>query len=322
MRRSIASSLVGVPLVYLFIVVGPALALGLYPEQVDALCSLLRDNDEDGGEGGGTFRAALAVFAVHQFFWHGFGAIQGWFDSKLVGGNKKQKGGAAAAPGNHRQGRKTNDDSSSVDPWWAKYKINRGGDSLSYFDILPNVLLNQFGIMLPLILLHPYLGLERGLRTDRASLPTPGRFLLDFIGLSLCYEVVFYFGHLFLHHPAVYRTWHKKHHTTFGSVGISGQYSTSLDFFLMTVCPGFLGIYLLDVHLASFLPWLSLGSLNSILSHGGYAFPGFPVPRDHHLHHTQFHWNFGTGPLDWLIGTDFDSGKPGYWTGSRTASAE
>ena len=40
---------------------------------------------------------------------------------------------------------------------------------------------------------------------------------------------------MLLHHPLLYARFHKLHHATFASVGISGQYATKLDFFLMSV---------------------------------------------------------------------------------------
>lgn len=48
-----------------------------------------------------------------------------------------------------------------------------------------------------------------------------------------------------------------------------------------------------------------IGSLNSIHSHGAYRFPLMPVPDAHDLHHSKFHWNFGTGPLDKAHGTRY-----------------
>ena len=53
-----------------------------------------------------------------------------------------------------------------VKPWWAKYKIH-SKDTLTYFDMLPNVLSNQFGVFLPTLLVLAWASdAARGLRLD------------------------------------------------------------------------------------------------------------------------------------------------------------
>ena len=62
--------------------------------------------------------------------------------------------------------------------------------------------------------------------------------------------------------------------------------------------PVIVGTYVLDCHAATVWLFAIIGSLNSIHSHGAYRFPMMPVPDAHDVHHSKFHWNFGTGPLD------------------------
>lgn len=215
-----------------------------------------------------------------------------------------------------------------------------------YDDMLPKVLLNQLGISLPATLLMPYFLGERGLRLEHGEPPGTPEVLLHLVGLVAVYEILFYYGHLWLHRPSVYARWHKVrlprmvptrscrmrractgsccrcslantracpttqlHHTTFASVGISGQYASGLEFILMQAGPVLVGAALLNTHVASVCLFAIIGSLNSIHSHGGYRFPLMPVPDEHEVHHSKFNYNYGTGPLDRFHGTKYLDGK-------------
>jgi len=201
--------------------------------------------------------------------------------------------------------------------WWAKYKIHTK-DTLTYYDMLPNVLLNQFSVFLPALIILAFASDDgRGLRLDHGQPPTVTMMLLHLVGLVASYEIFFYYGHLVLHHPNLYARFHKKHHKTFASVGISGQYATPLDFFMMQAGPVIIGTFVLDCHVATVWLFAIIGSLNSIHSHGAYRFPLMPVPDAHDVHHSKFHWNFGTGPLDKMHGTRYESGNKGFWGSGR-----
>eukprot|EP00729_Bicosta_minor_P012112 gene12112-4244_t len=221
-------------------------------------------------EGGGLqsrLWTAGATFAITMGTWHGYGAVQQWMDARLLNNTKQQE---------------------QQQPWWAKYKLHTK-DTLTYYDMLPNVLFNQFAVFLPALVLLAFASDDgRGLRLDNGRPPTVPMMLLHLVGLVASYE---------------YAAYHKKHHQTFASVGISGQYATALDFFMMQAGPVIVGTYVLNCHAATVWLFAIIGSLNSIHSHGAYRFPLMPVPDAHDLHHSKFHWNFGTGPLDKAHGT-------------------
>eukprot|EP00658_Telonema_sp_P-2_P067469 TRINITY_DN56393_c0_g1_i1.p1 TRINITY_DN56393_c0_g1~~TRINITY_DN56393_c0_g1_i1.p1 ORF type:complete len:277 (+),score=19.15 TRINITY_DN56393_c0_g1_i1:91-921(+) len=192
---------------------------------------------------------------------------------------------------------------------WAARKIHRR-DTLTYSDMLPNVLLNQAFVGLPTIMIQWYV--DRGLRIDGGAPPSAAELFTELLLIYAMYEGLFYYSHLLLHHPRLY-SWHKKHHSTFASVGISGHYSTPIDFFTMSAGPVLLAVLLFDTHAASVWLFAIVGSLNTIHSHGAYRLEGFPLPDAHETHHAQFHWNFGTGPLDLVHQTDHCQKKPAFW---------
>ena len=144
-----------------------------------------------------------------------------------------------------------------------------------------------------------------GLRIETNATPQAWPMLLQVSQLYLSYEVLFYFGHRFLHLPGIYGRFHKQHHQTFGSVGISGQYASVPDFAVMTFVPVMLAAVSFDVHLSALWLFSIIGSLNSIHSHGCYEFPLFPSTKDHSLHHEKLDCNYGTGILDALLGTAY-----------------
>ena len=82
-------------------------------------------------------------------------------------------------------------------------------DTLTYNDMLPTVLANQFGVFLPSVLSLPLLGCSRGLRIDDGTPPTVHVLLFEALGLLVFYEIGFYYGHLLMHHPRVYARVHK-----------------------------------------------------------------------------------------------------------------
>jgi len=189
----------------------------------------------------------LSLFLAAMAPWHLYGAAQHWMDRSGNG-------------------------------WWKQYKLSKGRvpDRLSYSAMLPCVLRNQIGLFLPvcLFLCLPAEGGDGGggrwgVRS-KGPPPLAWELCLHMLGLYACYEVVFYCGHRAMHWPCLYK-YHKAHHQTYGSVGISGQYASLLDFSLMQFAPVLLGAALLNSHVAPVWLFSILGSLNSIHSHGGYA---------------------------------------------------
>ena len=90
---------------------------------------------------------------------------------------------------------------------------------------LPACAANQFVVFLPLVLSLPLFDSPRGLRLQGGEPPPWKEMLSHFVGLVLIYETIFYVSHRILHRPGMYKRFHKKHHTTWGSVRCNGMNS-------------------------------------------------------------------------------------------------
>jgi methylsterol monooxygenase len=168
-------------------------------------------------------------------------------------------------------------------------------------EIIPQVIINNvlFGIYFNI-----YDSLSgRGL--NKIEIPTLGELTFELLFYSICYEVVFYYGHRLLHHKWIYKYIHKKHHTTFANIGITALYMHPIDAFVEITMPFAVGLYLLDGHLMSALIFIVNGTIISVQSHSGYFSVFFPENRNHYLHHTKYNYNYGLGLLDWLHGTNY-----------------
>ena len=107
----------------------------------------------------------------------------------------------------------------------------------------------------------------------------------------LIYDFVFYYLHLLLHTPNFYFI-HKKHHSTFGTIGISNYYMSTLDFILEVIIPFILGPFIINCHAITFIIFLVISNLNSIIVHSGYQIPFLPQPDIHFIHHDQYNKNY------------------------------
>ena len=131
-----------------------------------------------------------------------------------------------------------------------------------------------------------------------------GEVLLHTVTGYAGYETVFYCTHRWLHHPSLF-AYHAMHHASKASVGVSGMYQGSVDYFLTTTLAHSLAPLLCNTHVSVLWITAFLGGINSVQSHGGYVWTWdvLPSPADHALHHVNYKCNFATGPLDRLFGT-------------------
>lgn len=104
-------------------------------------------------------------------------------------------------------------------PTWSLYK-----------KALPVVLFNFAVLALPTgfgayYYLHPASPRNTSLSTGLyTTLPNPLVLLRDVMGCILVEEVLFYYFHRIFHHPALYPTFHKKHHEFTAPIGMSGKH--------------------------------------------------------------------------------------------------
>ncbi|KAJ9063772.1 hypothetical protein DSO57_1037490 [Entomophthora muscae] len=86
---------------------------------------------------------------------------------------------------------------------------------------------------------------------------------------------------------------------------MSAVYTTPLDFIITNISPLLVGPLLLESHPVTIWFYFSEAIINTVVTHGGYTFFGFPNADMHDSHHETFNNMFGViGLLDYLHGTD------------------
>ncbi|XP_055935940.1 fatty acid hydroxylase domain-containing protein 2-like isoform X2 [Argiope bruennichi] len=170
--------------------------------------------------------------------------------------------------------------------------------------VAAQVLFNQTVISIPVIcscfLIRNYIGYNMGM-----TLPKPHVFIFDIVAQISAEEVFFYYSHRFLHHPLLYKRFHKKHHEWIIPIGMSAIYCHPVEQVLANVLPTYMGSILAGTHVTSLWAWLTFATAYGVIVHSGYHLPLTPTPEFHHNHHLKFNENFGiVGTLDWFHGTD------------------
>uniref|UniRef100_H0XG30 Fatty acid hydroxylase domain containing 2 n=1 Tax=Otolemur garnettii TaxID=30611 RepID=H0XG30_OTOGA len=190
----------------------------------------------------------------------------------------------------------------------SRYRIQAGKnepvDPVKLRQSTRTVLFNQFMISLPMIVfLYPFLKWWGD--PCRRELPTFHWFLLELVIFTLTEEVLFYYSHRLLHHPAFYKKIHKKHHEWTAPIGVISLYAHPIEHVASNMLPTILGPLVMGSHLSSITTWFSLALIATTISHCGYHLPFLPSPEFHDYHHLKFNQCYGVlGVLDHLHGTD------------------
>eukprot|EP00055_Hartaetosiga_balthica_P005184 m.14813 g.14813 ORF g.14813 m.14813 type:complete len:321 (+) comp4375_c0_seq1:38-1000(+) len=138
-------------------------------------------------------------------------------------------------------------------------------------------------------------------------LPSFWTSLLQLAGSVLINDCLFYWGHRLLHHPFLYKRFHKQHHEYKGTIGFSAEYATPLEQFLSNQLPAVVGPILFGMSSLQWGVYLFWRLWRTYEVHSGYDFSsslpgkiGFfhgHGARYHDYHHSH---NLGTygGPAN------------------------
>jgi sterol desaturase/sphingolipid hydroxylase (fatty acid hydroxylase superfamily) len=148
----------------------------------------------------------------------------------------------------------------------------RGVERMSYFELLPRVLVNQFFILLPAMALVQYAGLAFVGAPHLSTL----HFLAAMVLMGVGHDIVQYAAHRFLlHRPGLIRKLgHSVHHSTGASRAVSACYMGYADFFLEIALPYLLPLIVVaaGADISFHLLVASLGAIGGLYEHSGYDF--------------------------------------------------
>ncbi len=133
--------------------------------------------------------------------------------------------------------------------------------------------------------------------------------LLSLISVILMNEILFYYTHRALHHPYLYKKFHKMHHEFTSPIGLVAIYCTPFEFIVSDLMPLSVGLFFPHTHHVYFaLVWIISANIATQVHHSGILTPyrlGIDEqPEFHDIHHKYFNCNYGAiGILDRLHGT-------------------
>lgn len=205
--------------------------------------------------------------------------------------------------------------------WFQKYSIrSKNHSSTPDFSLQYNAIkegtIDTF-LLKPLLLYFLYPYLESFIIINQ-PIPSFYRCLLDYILMNFIFSTSLYFLHRLLHHPSLYKYYHKKHHTFKATIGFASLYAHPVES-LISSFHFIIAIILIRPHYYMYLLFLFSVTVEFVDSHCGYYVPwSFLYPwsdiypwgagvRIHDYHHSHNIGCYGGGVFglwDRLLGTD------------------
>jgi sterol desaturase/sphingolipid hydroxylase (fatty acid hydroxylase superfamily) len=186
--------------------------------------------------------------------------------------------------------------------------------SLSRSCVMQSIVNHFFVMPLVLWLVYPYISQFHDINVD--SIPGLQTILLDIFICVLFEDALFYWSHRALHHPSVYKHFHKKHHEfkVLAGMSLAAEYTHPFESFVGNIVGVVAGPIYRRVHIFTFVIWLVLRMLKTCDAHSGYDFSWSPFgliwplnpARRHDFHHETGLGSYGSFFMIWdyLCGTD------------------
>jgi sterol desaturase/sphingolipid hydroxylase (fatty acid hydroxylase superfamily) len=138
---------------------------------------------------------------------------------------------------------------------------------------------------------------------------------LSFIVFTLFHEVYFYFTHIWMHRPNVYRRIHRVHHLSVKTSPFASFSFHPLEAIVHAVFIPFM-VLIVPIHPAVIIAYLTFMTITAISNHAGVELVPFKFIRNHFIsgnhhsiHHQKMRYNYGLYYtfMDRLMGTDDSS---------------
>ncbi|RKP04418.1 hypothetical protein THASP1DRAFT_9916, partial [Thamnocephalis sphaerospora] len=189
--------------------------------------------------------------------------------------------------------------------WRYKVQPAREPTAAWYYKAIHQAAFNWVFVTIPFgAAVYGIIAYGQGRSITMEELPSVSNIVRDLIVFALVEEIGFYYSHRLLHHPRIYKYIHKRHHEYTAPVGITAIYAHPIEHLVGNLTPLFLGPVIMRSHVMMLWIWISIGLVNTINSHSGFALPWMPSPLEHDYHHQVFNANYGVlGICDMLHNT-------------------
>uniref|UniRef100_F6WMR0 Fatty acid hydroxylase domain-containing protein n=1 Tax=Ciona intestinalis TaxID=7719 RepID=F6WMR0_CIOIN len=152
------------------------------------------------------------------------------------------------------------------------------------------VLFNEILSCVLIYLSYPIMKLT-GMSCDQ-PVPQLWKMYLLYVGFGYLNIIAFFYLHKLMHHPSIYKYFHKMHHEWVAPISIASVYSHPIDHIFSNFVPYFIGPVLLGSHLSLTWWWIIYAQMESSYHHSNYHLPFLSSPQYHNYHHVKFNQNY------------------------------